>query len=155
MRILLVAALLSVSAIPAVAQDATCVPSCALRIENRILGDRLIGPDGRPIGRMANAVSVQSAVRGVPLAETWAGIHVRADRRARIWGFVASVSTLALLVSESNGLSGWDKSDQTGMIWGTAVTGMVFGGLSQRQNRVSLHARGAALAVYNAAQARR
>lgn len=155
MRVLLVAALLSVSALPVAAQEATCVASCALRIENRIFGDRLIGADGQQIGRMATAVSVQSAVRGVPLAETWAGIHARADRRARVWGLVTSVSTLTLLIAESNGMSGWDKSDQTGMIWGTAVTGMVFGSLAQRQNRISLHARGAALAVFNAAQARR
>lgn len=154
-RLIAAALLLAGFAIPLAAQDASCVPNCGLRVENRLFGDRLIGADGQQVGRMATAASLQSAVRGVPLAEAWARIHAQADRRARVWGLVASVSTIALLVAESNGMSGWDKSDQTSMIWGTAITGAVFGTIADRQNRISLNARGASVAAFNAAQGRR
>lgn len=156
MRSLLVAALLLVgTTVPVAAQEASCVPECGLRVEHRLFGDRLIGADGQPIDRIATAASVQSAVRGVPLAEAWARIHAQADRRARVWGLVASVSTIALLIAESNGMSSWDESDQTSMIWGSAITGVVFGTIANRQNRISLNARGAAITAYNAAQSRR
>jgi hypothetical protein len=153
-RVLVVAGVLMLSAGALSAQSTTCAPTCALRIQHGILGDKLYGTDGAVIGgrRLVTAEVVQRQVAGVPSAEAWARVHVRADRRARFWGAFASVSTLTLLIAQGNDLQNWKASDQSAIIWGTAVTGLVFGALADRQLRTSQDARGAALEAFNTAR---
>ena len=148
--------LLVVAFAPLSAQQAACGPDCGMRIDHRFMGDRLIDASGQRVGpRLATARVVRDAVQGVPLAESWARIHVEADRKARIWGGVAALATVGLLIAESNEMYTWDRSDQQAVIWGSAITGLVFGALGQRQGRISVGARGAALAAFNAARSGR
>jgi len=153
MRLVRSFALLLVAVTPLAAQQAECGPTCGLRIDSRLFGDRLIDASGQRVGpRVLSPSVVQNAVQGVPLAESWARIHAEADRKARIWGGVVALATFGLLISESNGMNTWDAADQQSVIWGTAFTGLVFGSLAQRQERISNGARGAALAAFNAAR---
>jgi hypothetical protein len=155
-RFLSVLGLLTLAVAPLAAQQATCTTTCGLHIEHRFLGDRLIDANGQRVGtRMLTPKIVQSAVQGVPLAEAWADVHARADRKARIWGGIAALATVGLLFAEGNDMYTWDRSDQQAMIWGSAITGFVFGSVAQRQQRISDGARGAALATFNAARAPR
>ena len=146
-------AVLMLAVAPIGAQQPVCGPGCGLRIESRLFGDRLVDASGARVGpRVLSPAVVRDAVQGVPLAESWARIHVAADRRARVWGGIAALATVGLLIAESNDMYRWERSDQQAMIWGSAITGLVFGTLGQRQQRISIGARGAALAAFNAAR---
>jgi hypothetical protein len=138
------------------AQESSCAPNCALRIEHGLLGDRLFGADGRQVGRsLVSASDLQRTVAGVPAAEQWAVISTKADRRARIWGGISSIATVALLVAQSNNMQAWKKSDQNAMIWGSAASGLVFGTIAGQQLRIAQTARGAAVQSFNDARSRR
>jgi hypothetical protein len=65
------------------------------------------------------------------------------------------LATLGLPFAENNDMYTWDREDQQGVIWGSAITGFVFGAIGQRQQRISIGARGAALAAFNAARSGR
>lgn len=152
-RLVCAVGLLAAASVPLSAQQVECNPTCGLRIEHRLMGDRLVDAAGQRVGpRLLSPKVVRDAVQGVPLAESWARIHMEADRKSRLWGGVATLATLGMLFAENNDMYRWDRKDQQAMIWGSAITGIVFGAIGQRQERISIGARGAALAAFNAAR---
>lgn len=124
--------------------------SCALRIEYRVLGDRLVGPGGTVVARSITPRSLRRAVTGNAAAEQLAEQFDATTRKARRWSLVSTLAAVGWIVAGQNGLSDWDSGHRTAVIASSVAVGTVAGMFSGRWNREAFARRQQAVDAFNA-----
>ncbi len=154
LAIALVAGLSAVPVGPVGAQnlDSCTGGSCALRIEYRALGDRLIRPDGSVAAVAITPRSLSRTVGNAPAATPFVEAFAKATQRSQRWSLLGALATVGWISAERNGLSSWDSGHRAALIAGSLAVGVVSGAIAGRYTRESFVLRQLAVDAYNAAQ---
>lgn len=149
----LAVAFFAVSAPLAAQSAAECAgEACALRIEYRPFGDRIVRADGSIAARSLTTAALRNAVSGVSAAEAFAEAHRVALRKSTQWGLLSTAATVGFFIAANNGLYRWDSGHRIATLGGTIAATMVSSIYSSRYGREVLGRRQQAIDAYNAAR---